>query len=362
MNRFLPSPLLLALPLALAGCSQPAPTTKPAAGFVLSDTMLREIKLDTVRDEPVRDELTLSGQIATNGDKTVKVYPLVGGVVEQLRVELGDHVTKGQVLAVIRSGEIADLQNQSAAAGSDLDIARKNVAVAEDMYKAGLNAERDVVLARKELQKALGNVGKSHKQLNVYGVSADGVYTLRAPISGFITEKNVSDHEQFNADNVGNLFTVSDLDDVWIMANVFESDISKVKEGYEVDVTTLSYPDQHFRGRIDKVFNVLDPESKVMKVRVRLENPGYRLKPEMFAQIQVYNTESRHMPAVAAQAVIFDKDRNYVMVYHDRSHIQTRQVELLKTVGPWSYVQTGLKPGERVIGQNQLLVYDELND
>ena len=364
MNRFLPL-LPFALSLTLAGCSktdESAAPPKAEAGFSMSDQMLRELKIDTVRQEPVRDELTLSGQIASNGDQTVKVYPLVGGVVEQLSVELGDHVTKGQVLAVIKSGEIADLQNQSSSAGTDLDIARKNLAVLEDQYKSGLASERDVNLARQELRKAQGNVGKSRKQLSVYGVSADGTYTLRAPISGFITEKNVSDHMQFNADNVGNLFTVSNLDDVWIMANVFESDISKVQQGYAADVTTLSYPDKHFQGRIDKVFNVLEPESKVMKVRVRLPNPGYLLKPEMYAQIKVLNTENRRMLAVPAQCVVFDKDRNFVLVFKDRTHVETREVQLAKTVGDVSYVQTGLREGERIIARNQLLVYDELND
>jgi cobalt-zinc-cadmium efflux system membrane fusion protein len=167
---------------------------------------------------------------------------------------------------------------------------------------------------------------------------------------------------QFNADNVGNLFTVSNLDDVWILANVFESDISKVQEGYKADVTTLSYPDKHFTGRIDKVFNVLDPESKVMKVRVRLDNPGYLLKPEMYAQIKVQNTENRRMLAIPAKSVVFDKDRNFVMVYQDKSHIQTREVTIDKTVGDVSYVATGLRDGEKIIAQNQLLVYDELND
>ena len=230
MNRFATLATSLAFPLALglAGCSQKETSTEPKAetGFTMSDEMMRELKIDTVRNEPIRDELTLSGQIASNGDRTVKVFPLVGGVVEQLSVELGDHVAKGQVLAVIKSGEIADLQNQNSAAGTDLDIANKNLQVLEDQYEAGLASERDVTLARKELQKARGNVGKSRKQLSVYGVSADGTYELRAPISGFITEKNATDHMQFNADNVGNLFTVSNLDDVWIMASVFESDIA----------------------------------------------------------------------------------------------------------------------------------------
>lgn len=369
MPRFRPLlPFTLSLTLlTLAGCSKSddqsaAVSPKAEAGFTLSDQMLRELKIDTVRLEPVRDELTLTGQIASNGDKTVQVYPLVGGVVEQLSVELGDHVSKGQVLAVIRSSEIADLQNQSSTAGTDLAIARKNLSVLDDQYKSGLASERDVSLARQELRKAQSNVGKSRKQLSVYGVSADGTYTLRAPISGFVTEKNVTDHMQFNADNVSSLFTISNLDDVWIMANVFESDISRVQQGYAAYVTTLSYPDQHFSGRIDKVFNVLDPESKAMKVRVRLANPGYLLKPAMYAQIKVSTTGTATMLAVPAQGVVFDKNRYFVLVFKDRHHIETREVQVTKTVGSTAYVASGLQQGEQIIARNPLLVYNELND
>lgn len=362
MNRtFLP--LLAAL--ALPACQKQAPaeeTEEKKSAFELSDTMMKEIELDTVRLQPVLSELTFSGQVVSNGDQTAKVFPLVGGVVEDLKVELGDHVTKGQVLAVVRSGEIADIQNQRSSAGTDLAIARKNLAVAEDQYKAGLAAERDVVLAREEASRAAANVTKTSKQLGIYNVSKDGRYTIKAPISGFITEKNVTESMQYNDDNVDNFFTIANLDQVWVLANVFESDIAKVQVGYDADVTTLAYPDKHFRGKIDKVFNVLDPDSKVMKVRVRLDNPGYLLKPEMYAQVRIQNTENQQAVAIPAKAVVFDKDRNFVMVYRDRQHVETRPVTILKTVGDVSYVSKGLKPNEVIIAKEQLLVYDELND
>lgn len=99
-----------------------------------------------------------------------------------------------------------------------------------------------------------------------------------------------------------------------------------------------------------------------MKVRVHLLNPGYQLKPEMYAQVKVLNTENQQMLAVPAQCVVFDKDRNFVMVFKDKHHVETREVQIAKTVGNVSYVQTGLQAGERIIAQNQLLVYDELND
>ena len=365
MNR---SAYFLLLSLGLGACTKSADTAKEetptAKKFSLSDQTLKELAFDTVRLEPIRNEQSFSGQVTTNGDKTTKVFPLVGGVVEKLNVELGDHVEKGQVLAVVRSGEIADIQNQNSTAGTDLNIARKNLAVAEDQFKAGLAAERDVVLAREELQKAQSNLGKTDKQLGIYGVTRDGHYTIKAPISGFITDKNVTQGMQYtnaNTDADG-FFTISDLDQVWIIANVFEAEIANVKMGYQADITTLSYPDKHFRGVVDKVFNVLDPDSKALKVRIRLPNPGYLLKPEMYAQVHILNTEKAKMLSVPANAVVFDKDRNYMLVYKSKTEVDTRPVTVVKTVGDVSYVTGNLKPNEVVISKNQLLVYDELND
>ncbi|UOG77358.1 efflux RND transporter periplasmic adaptor subunit (plasmid) [Hymenobacter tibetensis] len=359
MMRF--SPFLLA-GLALAGCSSPEVKQEKSAPFQLSEVMMKQLELDTVRLRPVQSELAFSGQVVSNGDQTAKVFPLVGGVVEDLKVELGDHVTKGQLLAVVRSGEIADVQNQSSLAGTDLAIARKNLAVAEDQFAAGLISERELVLARQEARKATGNATKSRKQLGIYGVSSEGRYTIKAPISGFITEKNVTENMQYNDDNVDHFFTIANLDEVWVMANVFESDIAKVKLGDGVLVTTLSYPDKPLRGKIDKLFNVLDPDSKVMKVRVRLANPGYLLKPAMYAQVRIENTAGTQMLAVPTKSVIFDKDRHFVMVYKDRQHVETRPVTIHKTVGNVSYVGAGLQAGEIVIAEEQLLVYNELNN
>ena len=280
MNR---STILFLLTLGLGACHKEADTAKeePQATkqFFLPNQTLKELAFDTVRLEPMRSEQSYSGQVTTNGDKTANVVPLVGGVVEDLRVELGDHVTKGQVLAVVRSGEIADVQNQNSNAGTDLAIASKNLSVAEDQFKAGLAAERDVVLAREELRKAQSNLGKTNKQLGIYGVDRSGHYTIKAPISGFITDKDVTENMQYTTSSVDKFFTIADLDQVWVLANVFEADIDKVKVGYQADITTLSYPDKHFTGVVDKVFNVLDPESKALKVRIKLANPGYLLKP-----------------------------------------------------------------------------------
>jgi cobalt-zinc-cadmium efflux system membrane fusion protein len=333
-----------------------------AEAFCIPDSLFTKIRLDTVKSALLRDELQLTGKVTYNEDKVVKVYPLVGGVVEELKVELGDYVKKGQVLAVIRSGEIAEFDQQFVAAESNLNIARKNLDVAEDMFKSGLNSEKDVVTARREAEKAEGELHRVKEVLKIYGVGKQSIYTIKSPISGFVVEKNVTEEMQFRTENTSQLFTISDLDHVWVLANVYESDIAKVKVGYEVDIKTISYPDKVFKGKIDKIFSMIDPESKVLKVRISLENKDYILKPEMFANVVVKYTESQSMSTVPAEAVIFDKNKYFLMVFDDQCHLQTREVNVYKTVSPVTYIQSGLKEGEKVVSRYQLLIYDALND
>lgn len=211
----------------------------------------------------------------------------MGGQVVRVGAELGDEVRQGQVLAVLKSNEIADLQNQDTAGTADLAVARKNLAVAEELFSAGLEAEQTVYKARAEVARATGTTTKNQRQLGTYFIGKDGLTELRAPIAGYVMEKNLATGMRFNAGHMQQAFTVANLDSVWVMANVFESDLARVHQGQALTITTLSYPDQPLRGRIDKVFHVLDHDSNVMKVRCTLANPGHRLKPGMHAQVQV---------------------------------------------------------------------------
>ncbi|GAB3588712.1 efflux RND transporter periplasmic adaptor subunit [Hymenobacter daeguensis] len=272
--------LLCLLGLALGACSesveeldQPAPQAVTA-------------KAAAAEPEPVA-ELVLSGEIAADGNRTARVFPRVGGQVVRVGADLGDEVRQGQVLAVLKSTEIADLQNQDTAGTADLAVARKNLAVTEELFRAGLEAEQAVYKARAEVARATGATTRNQRQLGTYHIGKDGLTELRAPISGFVLEKNLAAGLRFNAGNMQQAFTVANLDSVWVMANVFESDLARVHRGQELKITTLSYPDQPLRGRIDQVFQVLDHDSKVMKVRCTLANPGHRLKPGMHAQVQV---------------------------------------------------------------------------
>ncbi|MET4075163.1 efflux RND transporter periplasmic adaptor subunit [Hymenobacter sp. UYCo722] len=244
----------------------------------------------TTTTEPAAPELLLSGEIAADANRTARVFPRVGGQVLRVGVDLGDEVRQGQVLAVLQSREIAELENQSTAGTADLAVARKNLAVAEELLQSGLGTGQDVFRARAELARATGTANRNHRQLDVYGLARGGQYELKAPVAGYVIEKNLATGLRFTAANVPAAFTVANLDSVWVMANVFEADLTRVRQGQPVEITTLSYPDQPLRGHIDQLFRLLDHDSKVMKVRCTLPNPGHLLKPGMHAQVRVLAT------------------------------------------------------------------------
>lgn len=348
----------------LLGCSEEETDTLQVAHTphqLPADVMTRLV-LDTVQLAPARYELKLSGRVAPNADQTAPVYALAGGVVQQAPVSLGDQVKAGQMLAVVHSSQQADMHQQLTSATISLQSAQEQLRAAESMHADGMLSERDLAVARAEMQKARSEVLKQQKQASVYGHGADATYTLHAPIAGFVTEKKVTTGMQFMPESVDNLFTISNLDEVWVLADVFQADVAKVRAGQPVELTTLSYPGRRFTGTIDKVFNMLHAENKSMTVRVRLPNPDYALKPGMFARLTVHAADPAPQLAIPASSLVFANDRHYVLVRKDARTLETREVSLLHRADSVSYVQTGVAPGELVVSQNPLLLYKALND
>jgi len=181
-------------------------------------------------------------------------------------------------------------------------------------------------------------------------------------MSGFIVQKDININEQIRADKSDVLFSIAEINEVWAMANVNESDIPRVKEGFDASVSTLSYPDEIYKGKIDKIFTEIDPDTKAMKVRVRIPNANYKLKPEMNATVNVAYSEHEQMIAVPSSSVIFDKSKNWVMIFKDRANIETRLVEVYRQLGDVTYISSGLAKGDKVISKNGMLIYDALND
>jgi cobalt-zinc-cadmium efflux system membrane fusion protein len=347
--------------LIISSCTDKPEKADDKKGYVLPDSLLKSIEIDTVSITPVLNSLTLTGKVNFNEDNVIKIFPVISGQVSEIKVMAGDYVKQGQVLAVIKSPEMAGYSNEYVTAKSNVDIAKKSLDAATDMYKSGLASQRELLAAQEGYNQALSAFEKSKRVLNLNGGSMTGEYIVKSPISGFVVERQVNNSMMIRTDNSTGLFTISDLKNVWVMANVYESNISFVKTGDSVNITTLSYPGKIFRGRIDKIMNVLDPSNKVMKLRIVLENTGYLLKPEMFASVVVNTTENKRMISIPSGALIFDHSQYYVLVYKSSSDIAIRPVQVLNTVGERTFISDGLSEGEHLIGSQALLIYQELN-
>lgn len=354
--------LLFSMTVFAACTGSPVKQEEESQTFVLSDTMLKTTTTALVADTSLKNELKFYGKITADNNKLVEVFPVVGGNVVKVYVELGDYITKGQVLATIRSTEVAGFEKELQDAGTEVVVARNNLKVAEELYAGKLNADRDVLEARSQLEKAQSQLNRMEQTYKIYHIKPGSIYEVTAPISGFIIEKNINQDMQLRSDRSDNIFDIAQIDDVWAIANVNESEIQQVRLGVDAYVTTIGYKDKEFRGRVDKIFNIIDPETKAMKVRVRLDNKGFLLKPDMRASIRLRYDEGSSMLAIPAAAVIFDKSKAYVMIFKDRYTIETRQVNVFRQVGELAYISSGLKEGEKVITRNQLLIYDALND
>jgi len=336
-------------------------------GFCLSDTAQRLIQLDSVQYCNMGEEISLSGEVSFDENKVNKVFPRGSGQVIESKVSLGDRVEAGQVLAVIRSADVAGNYADLASADADIAIAKRQLETAESLYKSGISSEREYTEAKQNYQKALAVKTKIEATLNINGgakTNAGGTYYLTAPISGYIVEKKVNAGNFIRPDMGDYLFTISDLKDVWVWANVFEADIRKVKEGDDAVVTTLAYPDKTFTGKIDKVSEVLDPTNKALRVRIRLQNDGLLLKPEMFTKVVVTkkgdNSKAQQALCVPKKALIEQNGKTFVVVYKSNCDMRIAEIDVEKTLGNKVYVLNGVSAGEKVIVQNELLIFQQL--
>lgn len=348
--------------LSLASCKKEIENPQTDITFALSDNMLKTTTTAVAQMEAVKNELSFYGKITADNNKMIDVYPLVGGNVIKVNVELGDYVKKGQVLATIRSTDIADFEKQSLDAKSDLLVAKNNLKVAQELFDGKLNSESDVLQAKSEVNKAQSQLSKVQETYKIYNIKPGSIYEVTAPISGFIIQKSINQDMLLRNDRSENIFDIAEISEVWAMANINEIDINKVKLGIDADVTTISYPDQVFKGKVDKIFNVINPETMAMEARIKLKNPGFLLKPDMNANIKLSYKEGKSMIAVPSEAVVFDKSKNFVMVFKDRNNIETRQVEVYRVVGATTYISSGLEENEKVITNNQLFIYRALNE
>jgi cobalt-zinc-cadmium efflux system membrane fusion protein len=319
-------------------------------------------KVTTVKLRNLEEEVMLPGKITFDQNRVVNVFPIVSGKVEDVKVTLGTYVKKGENLARVNSADISDILKDYKVAKSNYDIANKNYKVAERLYKSGFNSELDLINARKEFQKSEDELKKTEDVVKLYGTNPNSkipYFTITAPIEGYVVEKNINNNMLLRPDNTNAIFTISDLKTVWVYANAFETDIAQLKQGQTVTVMTPAYPNQELKGIINNVGNVLDPTSKALKLRVELENPDGMLRPEMFAKVKVHVPKPGKFLAVPPDALIFDKDKYYVLQYTNKQ-FKPREIQLVEKTSRITYLLKGVSEGDTIVTEGSLLLYNQI--
>ena len=334
--------IYLLLPL-LASCGENSRSSLPTRETV-SDVFLQEVLTAKAELKRLQKEFTLAGKVVVDSDRTISYSPLVSGVVVKSYFSLGDYAEKGKRMVDIRSVELSSLQ-------SELAVARQNLKGVESLHESGMATDKELVEAR-------STVGKLQSDFVLYGENQDnGVFSVKAPMSGYVIGKYCNPGTSF-PESGGPLFSMADLSTVWVVANVYAGNLQFVHEGQCVEITSVAYPAEVFKGKIDFLSQVFDSEDKALKVRITLPNPALKLKPEMPVVVKLFNDSNLELVAVPSSAVIFDNNGYYVVV-GDKS-FGIRKITPFARHNDFTYITEGIKAGEEVVIKNQLLMYNDI--
>jgi cobalt-zinc-cadmium efflux system membrane fusion protein len=363
--------LIPVIALLFSACSKEKPATEQPAeskkenAIILPKESLTYTTIDTVEAIPDSDEFTVVGEVSFDEDNVVRVFPIVSGSVESVNVSLGDYVQKGQLLATILSTDISTYQGDYNIAKSNYEVAEKNLKRATELFATNVISEKDLTEAQNEFNNARSEYRKKKQILELYGgseQSLDALYKVFAPNSGYIVERNINQGMQIRTDNAATMFTISDLKTVWVWANVYESDLSKIHEGDEVQVKTIAYPDKIFTGQIKKIGTMLDPASRVIKVRTELNNKEGLLKPEMFATVIISPKKSNEVVAVPTSALVIENNTFWVMKETQENTFTKVKIKPGKTIRNFTQVHEGVQPGDKIVTEGALFLTTAYNN
>jgi len=335
---------------------------------LLHPDFLAKIQTATVVLSNQKQELRLTGKVESNPERTIHYTPLVSGRVEQVMFSLGDRVQQGQTLLTIRSAELSELNSELISARAELRIAQREYLSAKALFDDKMLSERELFEAEASVMRAQAEVDRIESTFSIYGVTnQSGVFTIKSPISGYILGRNVSAGSNISAEADDAIFTVADLNTVWIIANVHAGDLLFVRQGMPVEITTHAYPNEVFHGKIDAMSRTFDSEERVLKARIVMPNRDLKFIPEMFVEVKLIdNVGAKNfspLPAIPSNALIFDNNRYFVVVKdRDGMHpvFTNREVVVQGRHEHIAYIASGLQEGEEIVIKNQLLIFSEL--
>lgn len=357
---------ILCLPLGvfLAGCNRSNADAKaeaPPAATVEADFDPSNFKVEhpekfplaTAAEHKAVPALNVTGVVQPDIARAVPVISLAAGRVVEIKARLGDEVKKGQLLLRVRSSDVSGAYQMYLKAENDERLARLQLQRAQILYDKGAIPKSALETAEDTEQDAKVDLDTALEQLRLLGVDKDhpsGIVDVIAPISGVITDQQVTNAAGVQGLPGPNPFTISDLSYVWILCDVYENDLDAVHVGEYADIRLNAYPNKVLKGRIDNILPVLDPSIRTAKVRLEVPNPDRLMRVGMFVTATFYGKQAETHAAVPASAILHLHDRDWVFTPLGGGRF--RRVEVVAGDMLPSQMQeviSGVRPGGQVV-------------
>jgi len=350
--------------LGMAGCTghgdaseeaPPAPKVVLAADpSLFSVDHPEQFPLATASEHEAMSELVVTGTVMPDIARNVPVIPLASGRVIGIFARLGDTVKKDQLLLTVRSDDVSSGFSDYRKAVADEVLARAQLERSKDLFEHGAIALNDLQVAQDTHDKAKVDLETTAEHLRLLGNDPDKpahLVNVVAPVSGVITDQQVTNSATVQAFNVPGPFTISDLSSVWVVCDVYENELGNVRVGDTAEIVLNAFPDQVFKGRISNIGSILDPSIRTAKVRIEVPNPGM-MRLGMFVKATFHGRTKEMHTVVPSSAVLHMHDRDFVFVPAADKKFQRLDVvsgDLLPDNTKLQEIKSGLKPGQQVV-------------
>jgi cobalt-zinc-cadmium efflux system membrane fusion protein len=333
--------------------------------FTLPPDQMSHIQVVSVEKSKVPRALRLTGAVAYNAFKTTPVFSAVGGPVQEILAEPGQNVHAGQTLLTVTSPDYSAARSGYLKAVTAFQLADKNYERAKDLYEHKAIAERDLQQAESDRAQAQADQQSTEDALRALGIrkpeslikepKSTGQIPVAAPVGGQIVERLVGPGQLLQP-GATQCFTISDMSTVWVLVNVYQNDLAYVRSGDNVDISTDAYADI-FRGKISYIADALDPNTRTLQARIVTQNPGYKLKKDMYVTATVHAGVLSNALTVPDAAVLRDAENQpFVYVQVAPNQFARRLVKVGDSQDKRTLVLDGIKEGEHVVGDGSLFL------
>lgn len=375
--------LILTIILLFSGCKRdssdssqgnekpPESAKKSIVNLEPKQVDLVKISSKAVETGDINLHLRLNGEVAFDGNRLTHITSLVVGVVRQVKKTAGDRVESGTVLVVLSSRELASAKSEYLAARERLGLAGKNFERVKSLWKDKIAAEREYLDAQLALAEAKIAFQTAEQSLYTLGLSPREVealpranrsllsrYAIQAPFAGTLVEQQVSEGQQVRPDT--NLFVLTPIETVWVMASVYEDDVAKIKPGQSGTVSVQAYPDREFPGQVTWIAEAIDPKTRTLKIRLNVPNDMRLLKANMFATVNLMIGQRKNVLIVPSQALQTEPGDTFVFVEMDKGHYERRSVKTGIRSDKSIEIESGLAEGDRVVTEGAFALKSEL--